>query len=165
MGKLVGEAQVDEVKRLKQKAMEEVERQRAVIWEGQIRSIKKTAAEAATTLAGIEDEVSKAETKVRELEAFHSSRRPNLEELAEKIDDTENAIDAARDFLSAATEQALRLGGEHHDSLEPEALSFAKEETKKLVGPLDALQARLHPPTLEAKKVRDRLTLMQKKAG
>jgi len=104
--------------------------------EQQSSRLRENAAEAATAIDGVEAEVAKAEVEVKALGAL------DIESMSERIEESRSIVDAAKDFLSAATEKVTDLGvSSGETALEPEVMWLLGAESKRLG--LGALEARV----------------------
>mmetsp|Transcript_102713 Transcript_102713/g.306827 ORF Transcript_102713/g.306827 Transcript_102713/m.306827 type:complete len:684 (+) Transcript_102713:95-2146(+) len=115
-------------------------------------------------LSGMEAEVAKAEEKAKPLSARGRQVMP-LDVLAERTDDVDRAVDAARDYLAAAREQVQCLDVEQSlpTAVAPTAVRMAVQEARKLGTRLDWFEQRLARAAAASKASRDRLVLQQKK--
>jgi len=128
--------------------------------------IKKDAAETQSALSGVESEVAKAEVVVRLIGPLMPRAAQFLEMLSERTEEAEAAIDAARDFLAAAKEQAQTVGRSNKlQDLETEAKQLAVAEAAKLNRAIVTLDARLTASSNVAKAARAKVDFEEKKAA
>jgi len=127
--------------------------------------IKKDTSEAQSALSGVESEVAKAEGVVRLIGPLMPRAVQFLEMLTERTEEAEAAVDAARDFLAAAKEQAQLLGRGNTQELETEAKQLALTEAAKLSRAVVALDARLTAASNVAKAARAKIDFLEKKAA
>jgi len=128
--------------------------------------IKKRAAETQSALAGVETEVAKAEVAVRFLGPLISRAAHVLDMLTDRTEEAEAAIDAAKDFLAAAKEEAgyLTKATNGKEELETEAKQLGAVEAKKLGFKLVSLETRLNQAMSVTKVARSKVDFQQKKA-
>lgn len=144
---------------------EEQARRRKDKSEKQSSMIRKNSAETLSALSGVEAEVAKAEDKVKLLGPLLPRASVILDFLADSTEQAEAAIDAARDFMAAAKEQAQQLGGDKQGAFESEAKQLAAMEGKKLTMKLFLLESRLSQAHALAKAARAKVDLQLRKAA
>lgn len=128
--------------------------------EKQMLQLRKGAAEIQSALAGVEAEVAKAENQVRHLPQLIKRANVMMHQLSERTDAAESAVDAAKDFLAAAKEQAQGLDSE----MENEAKTMARLEVGKVRMKISLLETRLNQAAVVTKSARSKLQLEEKKA-
>lgn len=116
-----------------------------------------------TAMSGIEGEVARAEEKGRPLAFSRGRQQLPLGMIEERADEVDVAVDAARDFLAAAKEQASSMAGVPNDKLEPSVIPGCAP-ARQLFFRLDYMEKRLQAVTKTAQAARDRVILAQKKA-
>jgi len=131
----------------------------------QMAQIRKDAAETQSGLAGVETEVAKAEAQARFIMPLLPRAAAVLELLTERTEEAEAAVDAARDFLAAAKEQAQSLGQSSKQDLETEAKQLAVKEGRLLGVKVTALEARLNRASEVVKNARGKVDLQLRKAA
>ncbi|CAE7268008.1 Zdhhc3, partial [Symbiodinium pilosum] len=129
--------------------------------EKQMATIKKNSAEILSALSSVEGEVAKAEAQVRILGPMIGASM--LDMLSERTEAAESAVDAARDFLAAAKEQALGLGVD--SNFETEAKQMALGEAKTLQTKVVALENRVNAAAVLSKAARSKIQLQERKAA
>ncbi|CAE7360455.1 unnamed protein product [Symbiodinium natans] len=129
----------------------------------QMATIKKNSAEILSALSGVEGEVAKAEAQVRILGPMIPRGAAMLDMLSERTEAAESAVDAARDFLAAAKEQALALGVD--SNFETEAKQMAAVEAKNLQMKVTALENRVNAAAHVSKAARSKIQLQERKAA
>jgi len=118
-----------------------------------------------TAMSGIEAEVVKAEEKAKPLQGAGVRGRQALsqEMIQDRADEVEQAVDAARDFLAAAKDQAASMAGVSNDKLEPTVIPGCAP-ARQLFFRLEYMEKRLALASKAACAARDRVILAQKKA-
>eukprot|EP00439_Symbiodinium_sp_Y106_P044168 s1638_g5.t1 len=129
----------------------------------QMAMIKKNSAEILSALSGVESEVAKAEAQVRILGPMVTRGVTMLDMLGERTEAAESAVDAARDFLAAAKEQALALGVD--SNFETEAKQMAAVEARNLQMKVTALENRVNTAAHVSKAARSKIQLQERKAA
>lgn len=118
-----------------------------------------------TAMSGIEAEVVKAEEKAKPLQGTGGrGRQPfSHDMIQDRADEVEQAVDAARDFLAAAKDQASSMAGVPNDKLEPTVIPGCAP-ARQLFFRLEYMEKRLALASKAACAARDRVILAQKKA-
>jgi len=115
-------------------------------------------------MGGIESEVVKAEQKARPLNNMRGKHwNIPVEKMESMADEVDAAVDAAKDFLGAATDQATSLCGIPNAELEEEARKEATLQSRTLTYKLQYLEKRLTLVAASSKGARDRVILHNKK--
>eukprot|EP00933_Yihiella_yeosuensis_P040352 TRINITY_DN34635_c1_g2_i1.p1 TRINITY_DN34635_c1_g2~~TRINITY_DN34635_c1_g2_i1.p1 ORF type:complete len:796 (-),score=247.27 TRINITY_DN34635_c1_g2_i1:52-2109(-) len=143
-----------------------VAKERAERVSAQTAIIRQHATETSSALSGVESEVAKAEAKVRLLSPLIPRVAQFLDMVSESTESAESAIEAARDFLAAAKEQAQSIaGGDKQAGYEQEAKNFGNAESKKLSWRINSLESRLTSAAQVAKAARAKVDLAERKAA
>ncbi|CAE7567318.1 Zdhhc3 [Symbiodinium sp. KB8] len=129
----------------------------------QMAMIKRNSAEILSALSGVESEVAKAEAQVRILGPMVTRGVTMMDMLGERTEAAESAVDAARDFLAAAKEQALALGVD--SNFETEAKQMAAVEARNLQMKVTALENRVNTAAHVSKAARSKIQLQERKAA
>jgi hypothetical protein len=116
-----------------------------------------------TAMSGIEAEVAKAEQKAKPLGITRGRAALNADRIHEVADEVEVAVEAGRDFLAAAKDQASSMAGVPNDKLEPSVIPGCAP-ARQLFFRLDYMEKRLAAAAKAAQTARDRVILAQKKA-
>lgn len=116
-----------------------------------------------TAMAGIEAEVVKAEEKAKPLAVVRGRGALMGDAVHDRADEVETAVEAARDFLAAAKDQASSMAGVPNDKLEPSVIPGCPP-ARQLFFRLEYMEKRLGAAAKAAEAARNRVILAQKKA-
>jgi len=153
---LIDIAKEEQLAKVRRKAAEERKGRVAI----QLEEVKKVLAGVTGAVDGIDTEVLKAEELVRPLLAMRGRLVGQLPVIEERTEKAEAAIDAARDFIGAARDQAPCLGKEK-ESLEPEVR--ASPEVRRVDAKLNWFTQRLFKASQAVKAIRQKLELQKRK--
>jgi len=116
-----------------------------------------------SAMSGIEAEVAKAEEKAKPLAVVRGRSMIPMDMVEDRADEVFVAVDAARDFLAAAKDQASSMAGVPNDKLEPSVIPNCPP-ARQLFFRLDYMEKRLTLTAKAAQSAKDRVILAQKKA-
>lgn len=116
-----------------------------------------------SAMSGIEAEVAKAEEKAKPLAFTRGRAMIPLDMVEDRADEVFVAVDAARDFLAAAKDQASSMAGVPNDKLEPSVIPNCPP-ARQLFFRLEYMEKRLALTAKAAQSAKDRAILAQKKA-